>query len=63
MISSGIGWTDIERMVKEERKAGNQFANLIYKMNLEKNQVSLMLDAIDEDEDDSSTIEIDDKLV
>jgi hypothetical protein len=37
MISSGIGWSDIERMVKEERKSGNQFANLIYRMNLEKN--------------------------
>ena len=48
MISSGIGWKDINRMVKEEQKANNQFASLIYSINFEKNQVSLMLDAVDE---------------
>jgi hypothetical protein len=48
MLSSGIGWNDITRMVKEERKAGNPLANLIYKINFEKNVVSLILDAVDE---------------
>lgn len=48
MLSSGIGWSDITRMVKEERKAGNPLANLIYKINFEKNVVSLILDAVDE---------------
>lgn len=61
MISSGISWTDIARMVKEERKANNQFANLIYKMNFEKNTISLMLDAVDED--DPTGIEVDDKYL
>lgn len=37
MISSGIGWSDIKRMVKEERKANNPFASLIYEINFEKN--------------------------
>ena len=50
MISSGISWSDINRMVKEERKANNPFASLIYKINFDKNTVSLMLDAVDEDD-------------
>ena len=50
MISSGISWKDINRMVKEERKANNPFASLIYEINFERNSVSLMLDAVDEDE-------------
>jgi len=53
MISSGISWTEIERMVKEERKRGNPFANLIYKLDFEKNTVSLMLDAFDEEDPNS----------
>jgi len=50
MINSGISWADMTRMVKEERKSNNQFANLIYKMNFETNTVALMLDAVDEDD-------------
>ena len=61
MISSGIGWTDIKRMVKEERKANNPFANLIYGIDFEKNQVSLMLDAVDEE--DENGLQIDDQFV
>lgn len=52
MQSSGIAWTDIARMIKEEKKAGNPLANLIYKLNLEKNQVTLILDAATEEESD-----------
>jgi hypothetical protein len=44
MISSGISWNDIGRMIKEEKKAANPLANLIYKLNLEKNQLTLILD-------------------
>jgi predicted ribosome quality control (RQC) complex YloA/Tae2 family protein len=61
MLSSGIGWNDITRMVKEERKAGNPLANLIYKINFEKNVVSLILDAVDESQ--HHQIEIDDHLI
>jgi len=50
MQTSGISWTDITRMVKEEKKGGNPLANLIHKMNFEKNQVTLLLDAVNEDE-------------
>ena len=50
-------------MVKEERKSNNPFANLIYRMDFEKNSVSLMLDAFDEEDTNSSYIEIDDKYM
>ena len=61
MVSSGISWMEIERMVKEERKRGNPCANLIYKMDFEKNTVSLMLDAFDEEDPLSSMIEVEEK--
>ena len=38
-------------MVKEEKKNGNPLANMIYKINFEKNQVMLLLDAVNEEED------------
>jgi hypothetical protein len=63
MISSGISWRDIERMVKEERKTGNPFANLIDRMDFDKNTVSLMLDAFDEEDINSHSIEIEDKYL
>ena len=57
MISSGISWSDVNRMVKEERKANNPFASLIYKIDFDKNQVSLMLDAVDDDDPDGIQID------
>lgn len=54
MVVSGISWVDITRMIKDERKAGNYLANLIHQLNLEKNQVTLLLDSINDDEDFSS---------
>lgn len=51
MKSSGIPWSDINRMVKEEQKANNVLASLIYKIDFERNLVSLMLDAVDEEDE------------
>ena len=48
-------------MVKEEKKSGNPLANLIYSLNLEKNAVTLLLDAVNEDEDAHMDI-LDDKF-
>ena len=42
-------------------KAGNPLANLIYKINFEKNIISLILDAVDESE--SNGIEVDEYLL
>jgi len=50
MTNSGISWAEITRQIKEERKANNPLANLIFAMNFEKNQISLILDAVNEDE-------------
>lgn len=52
MITSGISWSDIQRMVKDEKKNNNPFATIIHKINLEKNSVVLLLDAVTEEEDD-----------
>jgi hypothetical protein len=37
MTNSGIGWGEIQRQIKEERKANNPLANLIFAANFEKN--------------------------
>lgn len=50
MQTSGISWNDINRMIKEEKKAANPLANIIYKMNFEKSSVTLLLDAAEDDE-------------
>jgi len=52
MVNSGISWNDISRMIKDERKVNNPLANLIFKLNLERNQVSLILDAFNEEDDE-----------
>ena len=52
MLNSGISWSEIQRQIKEERKAGNVLANLIYKLALDKGSVQLMLDAVMEDEEE-----------
>lgn len=48
-------------MVKEERKANNPFASLIYEISFENNTVSLILDAVDET--DENGLQIDDEFV
>jgi hypothetical protein len=56
MISSGISWNDIGRMVKDEKKNGNPLANMIYKLSLDKNAVILMLDAVNEEDEDNDLV-------
>lgn len=51
MTNSGISWQEITRQVKEERKGNNPLAEMIFSMNLEKNTISLILDAVNEDEE------------
>jgi hypothetical protein len=47
-------------MIKEERKANNPLAAIIHKINFEKNQISLILDAED---DDPMMLEIPEDLI
>ena len=63
MLNSGISWKEIERQVKEERKANNPLANLIFQMNLEKNQVAIILDAVNEDPEEDEKFLIDDQYL
>lgn len=60
MTNSGISWTEIKRQIKEERKANNPLANMIFKMNFERNQISLILDAVNEDETLDQMFKVDD---
>ena len=34
MTNSGLSWGEINRQIKDERKAGNVLANMIFKLNL-----------------------------
>ena len=38
-----MDWRDLDRMIREERKAGNPVAALIHSMQLEQNQVGRSL--------------------
>ncbi|CAM6100258.1 unnamed protein product [Calypogeia fissa] len=53
-LASGMDWKNLERMVKEEKKAGNPVAGLIHNLRLETNQITLLLsnnlDDMDEEE-------------
>lgn len=62
MQTSGISWNDITRMVKEEKKAGNPLANLIQKINFEKNYVTLLLDACNEEDINNDQFALDEKF-
>ena len=62
MISSGISWNDIFRMVKDEKKNGNPLANMIFKLNLDKNSVVLLLDAVNEEDEANISDIIDEKF-
>lgn len=52
MTNSGISWSEITRQIKEERKRNNDLANMIYKLDFEKQAMSLILDAVMEDEEE-----------
>lgn len=45
MLSSGISWQQINRMIKDERKNNNPLAAIIHKINFEKQTINLMLDS------------------
>jgi hypothetical protein len=60
MTNSGLSWGEINRQIKDERKAGNVLANMIFKLNIEKNIVSLILDAVMEDEEEDKKFQIED---
>lgn len=60
MTNSGISWSEINRQIKDERKRNNELANMIYKINFEKQNVALILDAVMEDEEEDQKFQIDD---
>lgn len=59
MLSSGISWQQVNRMIKDERKNNNPLAAIIHKINFEKQTIGLMLDA----EENSMMLEVDNALI
>ncbi|KAL9364890.1 hypothetical protein Peur_042763 [Populus x canadensis] len=59
-LAKGMGWEDLARMVKDEKKAGNPVAGLIDKLHFEKNCMTLLLsNNLDEMDDDEKTFPVD----
>ncbi|CAK7326283.1 unnamed protein product [Dovyalis caffra] len=59
-LAKGMGWEDLARMVKDEKKAGNPVAGLIDKLHFEKNCMTLLLsNNLDEMDDDEKTLPVD----
>ncbi|KAI8590892.1 hypothetical protein BDZ88DRAFT_394202 [Geranomyces variabilis] len=57
-IASGMDWTDLEELVKEEKKKGNPVASVVTKLRLDVGMVTIQLRDTDwtdsEDEDDDA---------
>lgn len=63
-LAKGMGWEDLARMVKDEKKAGNPVAGLIDKLHFEKNCMTLLLsNNLDEMDDDEKTFPVDKVLL
>ncbi|KAJ3176325.1 hypothetical protein HDU87_005367 [Geranomyces variabilis] len=61
-IASGMDWTDLEDLVKEEKKKGNPVASVITKLRLDVGMVTIQLrdtDWTDSDDDDDDADETD----
>uniref|UniRef100_A0A6N2M2T8 CCHC-type domain-containing protein n=1 Tax=Salix viminalis TaxID=40686 RepID=A0A6N2M2T8_SALVM len=59
-LAKGMGWEDLARMVKDEKRAGNPVAGLIDKLHFEKNCMTLLLsNNLDEMDDDEKTLPVD----
>jgi len=58
MIKAGVKWADIWKNIKDEKKRGNVFANLIHKLDLLNGTVVVMLNPKDEEEDGDTPTEL-----
>ncbi len=48
-LAQGLSWVELERLIRDEREAGNPIAGLIRKLTLEKNKITVELpDWVDE---------------
>jgi len=51
-IANSMDWTDLARIIKEEKKNGDEIAQLIHKLNLEQGRITLLLSGKEEEETD-----------
>lgn len=49
MLHSGLDWTEIQRMIKEEKRVGNQLALPIHKLRFDKNLIDILLYSEEQD--------------
>lgn len=60
-IAAAVPWDGLARMVDDEKKNGNPVAEIIHSLQLEKNEITLMLEDTfgfdDEDEDDEGGVD------
>lgn len=59
-LAGGMSWTELEAMIKEERRLGNPVAGMIKSLDLANNEITINLenhlDELDEDEDESNGV-------
>eukprot|EP01022_Parablepharisma_sp_SALTPOND_P004315 TRINITY_DN120086_c0_g1_i1.p1 TRINITY_DN120086_c0_g1~~TRINITY_DN120086_c0_g1_i1.p1 ORF type:complete len:690 (-),score=178.76 TRINITY_DN120086_c0_g1_i1:4773-6842(-) len=58
MVVAGMKWADIWKNIKDEKKRGNPFANLIHSIDLLNNRIVVMLNPKEEDEDNEAPTEL-----
>eukprot|EP01059_Diplonema_ambulator_P031599 TRINITY_DN585_c0_g1_i11.p1 TRINITY_DN585_c0_g1~~TRINITY_DN585_c0_g1_i11.p1 ORF type:complete len:858 (+),score=327.18 TRINITY_DN585_c0_g1_i11:105-2678(+) len=57
-VGRAVDWTELARIVKEQKRLGNPIASIIHELKLEKNKVSLLLQHPDVDEDGNSEVHV-----
>ena len=59
MLSQGIDWNALKKMIKEESRKGNPVAQLIHSLKLETNQITLQLTfSLDDMDDETQTVPV-----
>eukprot|EP01063_Lacrimia_lanifica_P004138 TRINITY_DN12310_c0_g1_i1.p1 TRINITY_DN12310_c0_g1~~TRINITY_DN12310_c0_g1_i1.p1 ORF type:complete len:978 (+),score=442.03 TRINITY_DN12310_c0_g1_i1:70-3003(+) len=58
-VGQAMDWTELWRIVKEQKKLDNPVAHMIHELKLDKNKVSLLLSADGEDEAECQVVDLD----
>ena len=55
-LAQGLSWAELERLIRDEREAGNPVASLIRKLTLDKNKITVELpDWVDDGLEDAES--------
>eukprot|EP01064_Diplonema_japonicum_P035856 TRINITY_DN7880_c0_g4_i1.p1 TRINITY_DN7880_c0_g4~~TRINITY_DN7880_c0_g4_i1.p1 ORF type:complete len:1058 (+),score=267.93 TRINITY_DN7880_c0_g4_i1:169-3342(+) len=54
-VGRAVDWTELSRIIREQKRIGNPIASIIHELKLEKNKVALLLTLPEEEDDDGNS--------